>query len=175
MEKSNDSGSGFVRQLIQSQNQIYSFILALVPNWSDADDILQDTAEILWRKYGQDTQIQNFTGLGIRVAQNLIYSYYRRKKRQEWLLEEKALEEVAGYAEQLSMDADNRVHLLHKCLSKLSHGDMQLIRLRYEEGLKVQKIAEACNRSADGLYKTLIRIHDAILRCVKRGLAVEKY
>lgn len=169
-----DIGSDFIRKLMQSQNQIYSYILALAPNWSDADDILQDTCEIIWRKYGKDTHVQNFTALGIGIARNLIYAYYRKKKRKEWILEESILEEVAGYAEDLSKDSDRRIHLLRKCLSKLQKRDMQLIKLRYETNLKVNKIAEMCNRSASGLYKSLARIHDALLRCVKNGLIAER-
>lgn len=175
MGKINEPGSGFVRQLMQSQNQIYSFILTLVPNWSDADDIMQDTAEVLWRKYGQDIQIENFTGLGIRVAQNLIFNYYRKKKRQEWFLEEQALEDIAQYAERLTGDADSRIRMLHQCLKKLANPDKELIRLRYEEGLKVKTIANVSKRSEDGLYKALGRIHEAIMRCIKRGLALENY
>lgn len=168
------SGSEFVRQLMQSQNQIYSFILTMVPNWSDADDILQDTSEILWRKYGQHEKIEYFTALGIQVAKNLIYNYYRQKRQQDRLLSEEAFEDLASYSGELGMEVDRRVRMLHHCLSKLPHPDMELIRLRYESGFTVRKIAEVTNRSADGLYKVMGRIHDALLRCVRRGLTTEE-
>lgn len=166
-------GSDFVRQLIQSQNQIYSFILTLVPKWSDAEDILQDTAQILWQKYGQTQEIGNFTGLGIRIAQNLIYNYYRRQKPQEQFLEKNALEEIAVYARQLCEDADNRLSVLQQCLAKLPGRDMELIRLHYEQGLTIKKIAEISKRSVTGLYKVVGRIHETIMNCVKRGLILE--
>lgn len=169
-----DPGSDFVRQLMQSQNQIYSYILTMVPNWSDAEDILQDTSEILWRKYGQGEKIEYFAALGIKVAQNLIYQYYRQKKQQDRLLTEEAFEDLAAYAGQLSSEADRRVRMLHTCLSKLPGRDMELIRLRYESGYTVRKMAEVTNRSAEGLYKVMGRIHDMILRCVRRGLAMEE-
>lgn len=173
MSSSRNSGYSFVRQLTQNQNQIYSFILTMVPNWSDAEDILQDTTEILWRKYGQNVQIDNFSALGMQISKNLVYAYYRKKKRQERFLEEDALEDIAIYAKQLNADTENRVRLLHKCLSKLPNRDSELIRLRYEEGLKVKKIAEVVRRPVGGLYKALGRIHDVIMRCIKRSLAIE--
>jgi hypothetical protein len=35
-----DEGSHFVTQLTACQHRIYAFILTLVPNWSDADDLM---------------------------------------------------------------------------------------------------------------------------------------
>ena len=166
-------GSDFVRELIQSQNQIYSFILTLVPKWSDAEDILQDTAQILWQKYGQTQEIENFTGLGIRIAQNHIYNYYRKRKSQEQLLDKNALEEIAVYAQELCGDAENRLTVLQQCLAKLPGHDMELIRLHYEKGLTIKKIAEISKRSVTGLYKVVGRIHETIMHCVKRGLIME--
>lgn len=175
MENSRHIGRSFVQQLTQNQHQIYAFILTMVPNWSDAEDILQDTAEILWSKYGQNLQIENFTALGIQIAQNLIYAYYRKKKRQEQFVGEDALEEIANCAKRLTAETDSRVRLLQKCLSKLPHRDMELIRLRYEKGLKINKIAELLHRPVGGLYKVLGRIHDVVMRCIKRNLAFENY
>jgi len=165
----------FVRQLVQSQNKIHAYILALVPDWNDADDILQDTAEIMWRKYGNNVKIDNFAALGMSVARNLIFSHFRNKKKHECLLQDDILENIAEYAQELSSYADDRVNVLRGCLAKLNGKDKELIRLRYEEGLNVKSVAQVSNRSVDGLYKSLGRIHDAIMRCVRSGLARENY
>ena len=172
----NDSISyDFVRQLVQCQNRIYSYILTLVPNWSDADDILQDTIEVMWRKYGEQEDIENFTSLGISISRNIVFSYYRNKKQRETSLEQTALENIADFAAELSVENDERIKVLRSCLTKLSNRDMELIRLRYEENMNVKKVAEVSNRSVYGLYKALGRIHDAIMKCVRSGMAMEKY
>lgn len=175
--KSDDTkiSNDFVRQLVQHQNKIHAFILALVPDWNDADDILQDTAEVMWRKYGNNIKIDNFAALGIGIARNIIYSHYRNKKKQESLLQDDILENVAGFAQELSSYADERISVLRNCLAKLAVKDKELIRLRYEEGLNVKSVAQVSKRSVDGLYKSLGRIHDSIMRCVRSGLARENY
>lgn len=33
----------FVRLLTQHQRRVYAYILGIVPNWNDADEILQET------------------------------------------------------------------------------------------------------------------------------------
>ncbi len=163
----------FVRQLVQSQNKIYAFILTMVSNWNDADDILQDTVEVLWRKYGNDIKIDNFAALGISVARNIIYAHYRNKKKQECLLQGDTLENIADYAQELNSYTDQRITTLRNCLTKLTSKDKELIRLRYEEGLNIKSLAQVANRSVDGLYKSLGRIHDSIMRCVRSSLAQE--
>ena len=168
-----DKSYDFVRQLVQSQNKIYAFILTLVPNWTEADDILQDTVEILWRKYRESKDLENFTTLGIGIAKNLVYTYYRKKKKQECFLEQDALESIASYSEEISTQSEDRVRILRKCLGKLSERDKELIRLRYEEGMKIKNVAEISNRSVAALYKALGRVHDAIMKCVKSGLLRE--
>ena len=165
----------FVRKLVQSQNRIYAFILTLVPNWAEAEDILQDTVEILWSKYSNSKELDNFTSLGIGIAKNLVYTYYRNKKKQECLLEQEALDNIASYAEKLTSESEDRVQILRKCLRKLPEKDMELIRLRYEEGMKIKNVAEISNRSVAAMYKALGRIHDAIMKCVKSGLVWENY
>ena len=42
-----EKGKEFVRLLLANQNRIYAFILTLVSNWSDADDVMQETAEVM--------------------------------------------------------------------------------------------------------------------------------
>jgi RNA polymerase sigma-70 factor, ECF subfamily len=166
-------GADFVYQLSQSQNQIFSYILTLVPNWSDAEDILQDTSVTMWNKYGCHQKIEYFTTLGIHVAQNLIRQYYRKKKTQDRFLDDDVLEQIAVHAGEISPDIDSRIRLLHVCLSKLSSSDMELVRYRYESGYTIKQIANISNRSASGMYKVIGRIHDTILRCIRRRLALE--
>ena len=42
-----DVGKEFSRLLSKHRNSIYSFILTLVANWSDAEDLMQETAEVM--------------------------------------------------------------------------------------------------------------------------------
>ncbi len=44
-------GERFMRLLLANQQRIYGLILALVPNWNDADDIMQETSAVMWAKF----------------------------------------------------------------------------------------------------------------------------
>ena len=41
----------FLRLLLQHERRIRAYILALVPNWADADDLYQETTVRLWEQF----------------------------------------------------------------------------------------------------------------------------
>lgn len=51
----------FTRLLVQNQKRIMGLILALVPNGPDADDILQETCAVLWRRFVEFEPGTNFS------------------------------------------------------------------------------------------------------------------
>ena len=42
----------FVQDLIDCQPRLHAYILSLLPNWSDANDVLQETNPAMWRFFG---------------------------------------------------------------------------------------------------------------------------
>ena len=42
----------FLHLLTENQGRIYAHVLSLSPHRSDADDIMQDTITVMWRKFG---------------------------------------------------------------------------------------------------------------------------
>lgn len=166
-------GRRFVRQLMANQGRIYGYILTLVSNWADADDILQETAEVMWCQFEKSGPITNFTAWGIRIAHNKILNYYTKKGRQHVLLTEEILEDVAARAEPISAKNDDYAQALRDCLAKLKVTDLQLIKVRYEQGNTIKEVAEQVGRPVHGLYKAMARIHDVLLLCIRRTLAKE--
>ncbi|MHC4927394.1 MAG: hypothetical protein ACYTER_08725, partial [Planctomycetota bacterium] len=70
-------------------------------------------------------------------------------------------------------DIDLRSEIVQDCITKLADRDADLIRQRYEKGMKTVEIAEMNNRPLQGLYKTMARIHRNLRECISRGLKQE--
>ena len=160
----------FVRLLSASQSKIYTYIVRLVPNISDADDLMQETSAAMWQqrhKYQPDT---NFTGWGIRIAYFKILDYRKSlKKDTRIVFTDEVFEQLANAAED-DKDKNNDYFLvLHKCLNKLSEQDGMIIDMKYVKGLSVNNIAEVLNMNARKIYYCLSRIHNLLLTCVERG------
>jgi RNA polymerase sigma-70 factor (ECF subfamily) len=173
MTRASDPTRRFVRLLLANQNALYAYILTLVPNWSDADDLMQEVAEVMWRRFDQAEPITNFSAWGRGIARNKVLNYYARKRRERVLFDSDLFEEIAGRAERTSHQVNARLQALQRCLPKLRETDRLLIQRMYEQGVTIKDLAAQVHRPVQGLYKAVARIHQALIRCVNRVLASE--
>ncbi len=172
----NESMREFVRLYSAHTQHIYGYILCLVPNWSDAEDILQDTASIMWSKFDQFVPGTDFSRWGCRIARLVVANHYRKQKvRRQTVINSELLEAISQAAQNDQFfGKDYRVDALQQCLGKLRDRDQKLIRWRYEAGTSVRAMAERIDRSIDTIYKALGRIHSQLLGCIEDRLAREE-
>jgi RNA polymerase sigma-70 factor (ECF subfamily) len=166
----------FVRLYSASSRRIYGYILCLVPNWSEAEDVLQDTASILWTKFPEFTPGTDFTRWACRIARFVVANHFRKANiRQRVLhLNPELLEAISQVAESSGLlYREHRIDALQRCLAKLQDRDRRLITSRYEAGSSIRDIAQAIGHSIDAVYKSLSRIHYQLLCCIERQLRME--
>ena len=65
----------FVRLLAKYQGQIYSYILSVIGNFNDSDDILQETSSKLWQMFDQYESGTDFLKWSLSVAYYRILEY----------------------------------------------------------------------------------------------------
>jgi RNA polymerase sigma-70 factor (ECF subfamily) len=76
----------FLKLLMSNEVRIFSYILRLVPNLADAEDIMQETAGIMWRKFDQFQRTTNFVAWAVEIAHYRILDYRRRERRSPIML-----------------------------------------------------------------------------------------
>ncbi len=161
----------FVSQLIANQPRIYAYILTLVPNWADADDLMQETAQVMWARFEESEPIKDFASWGMRIAQNKVFNHYAKKQRQRILFDADLMDDLTVRTQAVCAQTDRRVEAVQRCLGKLKERDRRLIRTLYEQGMTIKQLAIQLERPVQGFYKTMARIHDALQQCVHRTLA----
>lgn len=160
----------FVRLLTANQHRIFAFILTLIPDWPVAEDILQDTSEVMWIKYAEVRPVDNFPAWAMRIAHNKILNYLTKHQNQHVLFCSEVLEEVAKQTETLCHDMDERIAALETCMSHLNPSEKHFLHLRYEDNLTIKQIAQDVGRPVHGMYKKMARLHEILLRCIQRRL-----
>ena len=65
----------FLHLLTANHHRIYAFIMTLVPNSNDADDIMQETTTVMLKKFGEFELGTDFVAWGIAVAHYVILSF----------------------------------------------------------------------------------------------------
>ena len=68
----------FVSLLVPNQRRIQAFILMLVPNISDADDIYQETLTEMWNKFSTFQEGTDFVAWAITIVQFHLKQYNQR-------------------------------------------------------------------------------------------------
>ena len=71
----------YSRKLTAIQRPLYAYILSLLPNRSDAEDILQETNLILCRKADEYDPNKHFQGWAFRIARYQIMAHMTKAKR----------------------------------------------------------------------------------------------
>lgn len=163
----------FLRAFSAHQPQLFAFVLSLVRNWNDAEEIVQETSVLAWEKYSEFTPGTNFAAWVSKIALLRVHSYRRKQNRLPLPLSDAFVDAIADTHAQLSTSADEELDALRKCLRTLQSDERRLLEQCYMASAKVKDVAAAVGSPAGTVYKTLSRIRQRLLLCIERRLAVE--
>jgi DNA-directed RNA polymerase specialized sigma24 family protein len=76
----------FVRLYTQHETNLRSFSRSLLPSWDDVDEVMQQTAIVLWRKFDQFDLNTEFMKWACVVARFEILAYRRNMARDKLVL-----------------------------------------------------------------------------------------
>jgi len=162
----------FVRLFARHEPDLHRYVMSLVLNLADAEEIVQETAAALWRKFQDYDADSPFLPWAMRFAYYEVLAFRKRSRRlrqfSDALLESLADERAAA---QPLLEAQ-RAALSH-CLSKLSPDHRELLHERYSSDESIADLARRTGRQANTLYKTLnrlrLRLHDCITQRLRAG------
>lgn len=168
-----DSKRLFVRLLAQHERRVYGYILRLVPLWSDADEVLQETNIRLWEEFDRFVPGTNFAAWAIRVAHYQVLTWRKRQSRSRLVFSDEAIRAIADESAAQLAEVDARQTALAECLKKLSPRNRDMILRCYADGSTIRSVAEQLDRSVDAVYKAAQRIRLTLHRCIEQRLQSE--
>lgn len=154
------------------QRRLYIYLLSLVHNVSDAEELLQQTSFVLWQKFAEFQPGSNFGAWACRIA--YLETCKLLESRRERSLSPAFLERVAEKMSQASELLELHGDVFRYCLERLNEADRQLIIRRYAPGMNVRTLALELNRPARSVSKSLTRIRRTLLECIERRLRQEE-
>ena len=164
---------GFLRLFLAHQAYLFSYIFTLLPDWSDAEDVLQETSIVLWRNFGEFQPGTNFRAWASKTAFYQVLSFRKRRKKVPFSLSEEAIEALSEESNELSDLMDERFQALRRCVKKLRSRDRDLLDHFYGENTPVKALAEKFGRPVGTITKSLTRIRRTLFNCVQQAVAME--
>lgn len=164
----------FVRSMTDCQSLLYAYIYSLVGDANQAQDILQETNIVLWRRCDELCQASDFAGLARRMAYYQVLASRRDQKRDRLLFSDVVVAQLAEGIDARVDEMDQRQEALRRCLDELVPRQRELICQRYRNGMTTAELARKVGRSPGALDVAIHRIRKLLLGCIQRRLAERK-
>lgn len=157
----------------QDERVLYRYLRTFVRNRADAEELMQESLLVAWRKFGDFEEGTNFRAWLLQIA----FFAARNHRRSRYNTSVETADAVArAIADERETDADRldeRAWALNQCRQRLGPREKDLLRRRYELEHSVKQIGEEVQRSEMAVYKALSRIHHNLLECIERTLRRE--
>lgn len=166
----NDRAEEFMALFAAHHRRLFRYTLALLPRLHAAEDVLQETNLVLWRRFSEFRPGSDFYAWAARIAFLQVLKYRKSTRRQSFALDDGLLATLAARSVETSDYFDTAREALQKCLGKLRAEDRELILRRYMLGDSGKKVAEELGRPQNSIYKSLRRIRQGLLSCIQRTM-----
>ncbi|WP_193214221.1 sigma-70 family RNA polymerase sigma factor [Luteolibacter marinus] len=158
--------------IARHQPEIHRYVLSLLPDRMLADDVVQETNLVLWRKAGDYDPAQPFLPWALTVALYQVRAARRDAGRDRHVFDDSLVDLLAaehGAADAAHADLERA---LEACLGELPERQRQLILARYAPGASVQGLAAERRQTPTATSLALFRIRKALERCIETKLAL---
>lgn len=160
------SSSEFLDLFAKSQLRLYRYIVTLVANQTDAEDILQNVNVVMLRKCDQFQPGTNFLSWSTGIAYLEVMKYRSTKRRTSVGLSEATLSTLSAEAIDRFPILEQRNAVLPGCMEKLPPADIALVTDHYFRGLSWEAISQTLGRTASSVRHSICRIRRELKRCI---------
>jgi RNA polymerase sigma-70 factor (ECF subfamily) len=158
------------RNWVKAQPSLTAFLVATMPQFSDAEDLLQEVAAEVALRFDDYDPSRPFLPWAIWVAKIKIANFYRAKQRGRVVFLEESVDALADACVRVQQTLSEEKFALEGCLSQLTSRSRTLLQLRYFEDLKPQEIGTRLGLASASVRVSLSRIRTALSECVQRAL-----
>ncbi|MFT7641931.1 MAG: RNA polymerase sigma-70 factor (ECF subfamily) [Pirellulaceae bacterium] len=157
----------FRQEWVRWQPRIYAYIRTLIFNRSDAEDLLQEVAEVLWQKIDQFEPGTRFDQWAFAVARNRTLSFQRKMGRERVKFTDSLDEVLSAEAVAMATDGNDLASSLESCVAKLSTDQRELLSQRYQPDATNRSVARAVGKSESAISRTMNAIYGLLMSCIE--------
>ena len=164
----------FTQLLVSNQRKIQAFILVLVQNVADAEDVYQETMLEMWNKFHSFEIGTDFVAWANAIARNKAFTFRKKYRSSRMLYNDRVYDILGNIAEKRINVLNDHIDVLTDCIQKLSHNEIFFLKLRYENDMTFQKISSILGKTPPAIYHIMSVIHSKLALCVRRVLRLEE-
>lgn len=159
-------GDEFLELITEYQGRLFGFILSMLGDVDQANEVLQEVNLVLWKKSGEFASGSSFKAWSFRVAHFQVMAFRQRKIRDRLVFDDATLEKLSRDATAKDDVYQQRVARLETCIERLSERNRDVVCRFYWNGESMNDIGASLKRTANAVGQMLFRIRRTLTECV---------
>ncbi|MEK7951159.1 sigma-70 family RNA polymerase sigma factor [Luteolibacter soli] len=168
-----DARERLTRHWLESEPAVRAYVFAAVRAFHDAEDVVQQVALTVARRFEEYDEKRPFVGWALWLAKSRVIDHFRKQGRDRLVFSETLLDQMADALVQRQPEGSARQAAMERCIAKLPEKSRQLLELRYEEGSSMERVAAAVDSTAAAVRVMLFRIRNLLAGCIQTELGKE--
>ena len=161
---STENSERFLELFVLYQDDLKRYIISIHPHRNETDDLLQNTALALMKKFDSYDSSLPFLNWAFRFAYFEVLKF-REKYAKRMQFCKATLELLAEESVEDKSFAHARTNALERCIEKIKPEWQVLLEMRYGDGMKIKDIAEKLNMPIKKCYKQFEMIRHKLSQC----------
>lgn len=162
----------FLRMFLTVETDLRAFVRSVLRNVAAEEDVVQDTALVLWEKFAEYDRSRPFGAWARGVAAKRLLKRREKEARSPATLAPEAVQALLEAFDRVTdQDISRRQEALEECLGRLPDKSREVIERRYRDERSPQQIADESGRSIAAVYQVLSRVRLLLEECIRERLA----
>lgn len=160
----------FVVLLNEFHGLLLRYVMSLVANRHDAEDVLQRASLVMWRRFGTFESGTDFVAWATTVAFYEVRNFYRVTGRSKLEFDDELMQTLAAERVEHVHHWSLRTEALEHCTQKLDAASRELVERIYTDGTQAVEVARQQGCEPKTIYNKLNFIRRALAECVQRRM-----
>ncbi|MBT5902168.1 MAG: sigma-70 family RNA polymerase sigma factor [Opitutaceae bacterium] len=166
--------SDFYQEILgQMQPKLLGYIMSLVANAVDAQDVLQESNRVITAKLDELRQADRFAAWAYRIAYYQSLAFLKKSGRDRHQFGDELLSNIAAMSEEVAEATETGLARLDRCLARLPDRSRFVVSDYYYADLSIEEIGRKRSIQPNHVAQILYRSRKALHACITQLEEIE--
>jgi len=171
LNKNSDRNEAFTVQWARAAPIVSTYIHSLIPDYHLAEDMVQNVAIALYKKFDQYDTSRSFVAWAIGMARVEVLNSRRQLEGNVIVYQSDLPEILGGVCVEMETELQPMSYALRECLGKLAPEHVEWLKQIYVDGVRPKELARRLGKKASAVRVWLFRIRRSLAECVSQVLS----
>jgi len=170
MNDESSKSARFFKLYTGVNSRLYAYLMIMVHNKDAAEELVQETAALLWARFDEYQEGTNFGAWAVAIARLKALEFLRGRRKSQMIFDDRFYELVSDQAAKSSEELPDHIEALRVCLEKLSDNQKNLLSMRFKKNFTIKRISQLSGRPLGSLYHYFSKMTRTLGDCVNRQM-----